>query len=397
MKKSIIAIILYFLIINIFLPGVYYLIYGFNPIYSDLTDQPALIKSFFLIVCPFSLSLLVLFILPNKDDKITPNINGGPVTEFFYFSIFLKLVTFYYFGGFASVIAGEANGSFGNYLSLFFNPFILLMILLFAQKKRSSALMAVLFYLISVTLSGSRSGILAIIFVFLIGYSFVQFNQYRKRILKFVLYALIIAPVIFIYATSLRGYTDSISISVVLDQIVGRMSVLETSMLPVHFYDNQLNLDLFYDKYSFINQFKLSLDALVPGQLFDFDVMPNNYYRAIFMGYDQAFVFENYLSINLTLPVYLYLKYGYFTLILTPLYILGFFKVVKLFKNYPLIAILFLSVFYNLLYFFDWVFIFTQLYKAILTIILLKAYILFRTEFKRGVIKLKQENLAKFY
>jgi len=392
MKKSIIAIILYFLTIHLILPGIYYLIFGFTPIYSDVVDLPALLKSFFLIFSSISFALLLLFLIPGKKDEIEPSINGKPVSELFYFSIFLKLGIFYYYGGFSGVIGGEANGGLGNYVSLFFNPFLLLLVLLFAQKKRSSSILAVLFYIIATTLSGSRSGILSIVFVFFIGYSFVAFKQYKKRLYWFLMIGLSMAPLVFIFATNLRGYTDSISISMIADQIAGRMSVLETSMLPIHFLDNNLNMDLFYEKYSFINQFKLSLDSIVPGQLFAFDVMPNNYYRAMFMGYEQSFVFENYMSINLTLPVYLYLKYSYLSLILTPLYVLGFYKITTFFKKYPLVVILILSVFYYLLYFFDWVFIFTQLYKSILTLMFLKIYIMFRTEFKMSIIREKYAN-----
>jgi len=392
MKKSIVAIIIYFLTIHIALPGIYYLIYGFAPVYTDLIDLPALIKSFYLIVCPILLALLLILIIPSKDDVIEPSIDGKPVSELFYFSIFLKLFIFYYYGGFSAVIAGEANGTLGNYLSLFFNPFVLLLVLLFAQKKRSNAILAVLFYILSTTLSGSRSGILSIVFVFLIGYSFVTFKLYKKSLYRFVAGGLLVAPMIFIFATNLRGYTDSISMSLVFDQIAGRMSVLETSMLPIHFLDNGLNMDLFYEKYSFINQFKLSLDSIIPGQLFDFDVMPNNYYRAIFMGYDQSFVMDNYMSINLTLPIYLFLKYSYLSIILTPLYILSFYKIAIFFKKYPLIVILVLSVFYYLLYFFDWVFIFTQLYKSVLTLIFLKIYMLCRNEFKLSILRSKYAN-----
>jgi len=392
MKKSIIAIILYLLVVNVFFPAIFYLFNGFSPVYSDLVDLPALIKSFILIVSSFALSIFVLYLWPSKNEEISPNINGRPVSELFYFSIFLKLFVFYYYGGFSALIAGGTNGTVGNYISLFFNPFILLLILLFAQKNRSSIIMAVFFYILSVTLSGSRSGILTIIFVFLIGFSFVTFQGYKKRLYGFLKYSLLITPLIFVYATSLRGYTQNINMSVILNQIIGRMSVLETSMLPVHYFDNGMNLDLFYNKFSIWNQFKLSLDSIIPGQIFDFDVMPNNYYRAIFMGYSQSFVMENYMSVNLTLPIYLYLKYSYFAVIFTVIYIVGTYKIIVFFKKYPIIVLLILSVFYNLIYFFDWVMVFTQLYKSILTIAFLKMYIFSRKIFIESVRKNEYAN-----
>lgn len=358
---------------------------GFVPIYSSLVDVSALIKCFFLIVTPLLLSLLILSFLP-EDHKIAPNIEGKPVTELFYFSVLFKLVVFYYFGGFSGIISGQVTGTFSNYFSLFLNPFILLLVVLFVQKKKANIVLAVLFYVISITLSGSRSGILAVVFVFLIGFSFQTFHAYRSRLYSFLKYGLLLAPLLFIFGTSIRGATDIIDKSVLLNQIIGRMSALETAMMPVHYLDNNLDLDLFYDKYNFWNQLKLILDSIIPGQIFQYDVMPNNYYRAIFMGASKSFVMENYMSINLTLPVYLYIKYSYLSVLFTVIYILGFYKIVLLFKNFPLIVIVILSVFYNVLYYFDWVMVFVQLYTGLLTVLCLKTYVFFRREVV-GVLK----------
>ncbi|ETZ24512.1 hypothetical protein [Pedobacter sp. V48] len=379
MKKSVIGIILYFLILHVLIPGVYYLFNGFVPIYTDLIDIPSLIKSAILIILPVCLSLIILYLLP-KDQEIAPNIEGKPVTELFYFSVLFKMAVFYYFGGFASIINGEVNGTFSNYFSLFFNPFILLLVVLFVQKKRTNIILAVLFYVVSITLSGSRSGILAIFFVFMIGYSFQTFQGYKNKLYSFLKYSLLISPFLFIYATSIRGAADTIDKSVLLNQIVGRMSTLETSMMPLYFYHNNMDMELFYDKYGIWNQLKLILDGIIPGQIFDYDVMPNNYYRAIFMGYSKSFVVENYMSINLTLPIYLYLKYSYLSILFTILYVLGFYKIVLALKNYPLLVVVVLSVFYNVIYFFDWVMVFSQIYTALLTVLCLKMYVFFRKE-----------------
>jgi hypothetical protein len=387
MKKTIIAIIIYFLMLHVLLPGAYYLCNGFMPIYSDFENRQALIKSFFLICIPLIITIFILRFLPKRNDIISPNIDGKPVTFLFYFSILLKLVILFTTGGFAAAISGETNGTVSNYISLFFNPFTLLLVLLFVQKKRSNIVIAILFYVLSVTLSGSRSGIITIFFVFFIGYTFEIFKIYQKKLSNFLKYSIFLTPIIFIFATKLRGVDEVFSLDFLLNQIVGRMSVLETSMLPVYYYDNNLNLELFYDKFSFWNQLKLIIDGILPGQIFDFDVMPNNYYRAMFLDYSESFVFDNYMSVNLTLPIYLYLKYSYFSIIFCVMYVLGFYKLTLLLKRYPLFVIILLSVFYNILYFFDWDMVFSQLYISFLTITFLKFFILFKNSIETGIIK----------
>lgn len=387
MKKAIIAITIYFLLLHVVLPAVYYFIFGFSPIYSDFEDNAALIKSFFLLFIPFVVAIIILYFIPSTNDEIEPNINGNPITVLFYLSIFLKLGVTLVTGGFAAALSGESNGSLINYISLFLNPFTLLLALLLVQKKKSNVMLAIFFYVLSVTLSGSRSGIISIFFVFFIGLGFEAFEFYKRKVSVFLKWGLILAPLLFIFATQLRGLSDFVTMDVILNQIVGRMSALETSMMPVYYYDHNLNLELFYEKYSVWHQFLLSLDSIVPGQLFDFDVMPNNYYRAIFMDYSQSFVFENYMSVNLCLPTYLYLKYGYLAFIFTILYVIGFYKFIRIFRKYPLIVMVFLSGFYNVIYFFDWVMFFTQIYSGLLTVFALKMYVFFRKEFIRNVLR----------
>lgn len=395
MKNSIIAIVLYFLVLHVFIPGSYYLFNGFRPIYSDFADLPALIKSFFLIVVPLLVSVIILLFIPKRDDIISPNIDGRPITFLFYFSVLFKLAVVYITGGFAAAINGELNGTLANYISIFLNPFTLLLVMLFVQKKRSNIILAVLFYVLSVTLSGSRSGIISMFFVFFIGFSFVAFKDYKKKLFVFLKYGMLVTPVIFVLATRMRDAEYDLSMDFLLDQIFGRMSTLETSMLPVHYYDNNLDLEIFYDKYSVWNQLKLGMDAILPGQIFEFDVMPNNYYRFFFLGYDQEFVFENYMSVNLTLPIYLYMKYHYLSGILTVLYILGFYKLVICFKKYPLFVIVLLGVFYNVIYFFDWVMVFTQFYTSLLTIVTLKLFVWLLEAFKIDFRKLEEDINSK--
>lgn len=70
------------------------------------------------------------------------------------------------------------------------------------------------------------------------------------------------------------------------DQIVGRCSNLE--VLGDALYQKKENLwnsDVFERKYSIENQFKICVNSLVIGDVFEDDVYPNQYYRTIFQRY----------------------------------------------------------------------------------------------------------------
>jgi len=383
MKKAVIGIILYILLLHIFIPSIYYYFYGFVPIYSDLVDYPSLYKAAILITIPLILGIFILKLLPSRDNFVKPVIDGNPINILFYFSILFKLATFYLTGGFEGILSNESSGSLTNYISLFLNPFTLLLLLLFFQKTKSNVLKAISFYVVYITLSGSRSGIISIFFIFFIGFAFQNFKLYASKIKSVLKIGILLTPILFIYASSIRGIDEIVGVDFIINQIVGRASTLETSMMPLYFQSHNLDLSLFSSKYSFWNQFKLSLDALIPGQIFEYDVMPNNYYRSIFMGFSESFVFENYMSINLTLPIYLFLKYGYFGIVFTVFYIVGFYKILLYFKNKPYVVILLLSTFYNLIYFFDWVMIFITIYSSFLTILTVKLFIPFYKLYKK--------------
>jgi hypothetical protein len=374
MKKALIGILFYFIILHVLIPIVFYLFKGdVIPVYSSFFYQESFIKAFFLIVFSFGISLSVLFLLP-EGKVITPLINNTSITRLFYFSVLFKLFTFYLYGGYQGLLSGEAAGKINTYIAIFLNPFTLLLIVFFGQSKRSSLIMPVIFYILSATLSGSRSGILAVFFIFFIGYAYKSFIFYKVRLLRFLKYTFIFSPILYVLASQVRD-SSLIDYSFLQYQIVGRMSTLETAMHPIYYKDNNLDLTLFNEKYGLINQFKLVLDSFIPGQIFEFDISPNNYYRSIFFDTSLTYVRENYMSINMTLPVYLYMKYGYFCIPLTVVYIFAFYILLIYLRRSPLISIALLSCFYNIIFYFDWVMTFTELYSALLTVLTVKFYL----------------------
>jgi hypothetical protein len=250
----------------------------------------------------------------------------------------------------------------------------------------------IMVFIVVQTLAGSRSAILSVFTTFLVGAAFENFKFYRKRLLVFLKYAFIISPILFIYATQLRYGNDYLDYKLIGNIIMGRVSFIELGMIPIHYYDNGgLDLTLFYEKYGFIHQTKLIIDSLIPGDVFGFDVMPNNYFRAIFMGYSEEFVTQNYMSMNMTLPVYFYMLFGYLGVFFTYIYIMCYFSVCYLLRKSPFLVLLLLATLYETLIYFDWVMVFSQFFSGLLTILILKGYIILRESFKRQVVKANEQ------
>ena len=392
MRKAFIIIICFYLGFHFVIPELYSLFAGDVHVYSDLVDRAASTKAFLLNVIPVGLVGLTIYLLPNKDYFIPPAIHSKAATELFYFAMGYKALFVILIGGFSGIISGAFSGSMLNYINLFLSPIKLMMCALFLQKKKSSVLIMVLTFIVVSTLSGSRSAIISVFTTFLVGFAFDNFDYYKAKLFTFLKYAAIIAPLLFIYATQIRYGADYIDYKTIGNLIMGRVSFIELGMIPVHYHDSgTLDLSVFYDKYSIIHQSKLIIDSLIPGDVFGFDVMPNNYFRSIFMGYSEDFVTQNYMSMNITLPVYFYMLFGYLGVFVTYIYLMGYFFVCYLFRKSPFVVLLLLATLYETLLYFDWVMVFSQFFSGILTILVLKGYIIVRESFKREVKKVHEQ------
>jgi hypothetical protein len=391
-KKAFIVVILFYLGFHFIIPELYSHFVDNVHVYSDLVDKAASNKAFWINIIPVGLVGLTIYLLPNKDYFIPPAIQNGAATELFYIAMAYKAFFIIMVGGFSGIISGEMSGAFLNYINLFLSPIKLLMCALFLQKKKSSALIMILTFIVVSTFAGSRAAILSVFTTFLIGIAFENFYYYKKKIFLFLKYAFIISPVLFIYATQLRYGADYIDYKTIGNLIMGRVSFIELGMIPIHYYDDGgLDLSLFYEKYGFIHQTKLIIDSLIPGDIFGFDVMPNNYFRSIFMGYTEEFVTQNYMSMNITLPVYFYMLFGYLGVFFTYIYVMCYFFVCYMFRKFPFVVLLLLATLYETLLYFDWVMVFSQFFTGVLTILVLKGYIVVRESFKREVKRVHEQ------
>lgn len=379
MKKSFFAILIFYITFHFIIPEIYYLFFSEKHIYSDLIDKASSNKTFLLNVISVLGVMCLIYAFPFKNYKINPVINSPVATELFYFSIIYCLIYLIASGGFKGILSGDLSGSLFNYINLFLNPMVLLLCAMFLQIKKVNVFFMILLYLIVVTISGSRSGIVGLLLLFLIGFGFYNFYIYKKKLKEFIYFFLLISPLLFIFATQLRYGSSGFDWKSIIDNIVGRVSLIESSMIPVHFKDsNSIHLGLFYEKYGLINQLKIIIDSTIPGNIFNHDVMPNQYYREIFLGRSHSFVIENYMSINMSLPVYFYLLYGYWGVPITILFLFLFFYILYKYKTNAYINIILLSLLYQILIYFDWAMVFNQLFITFLTMLTLFGYKIFR-------------------
>lgn len=381
MKKVFISILSFYLVFHFIIPGLFFLYdnNNFNT-YTNVADNQAILKGFILNAITIIGAIIIIILLPQRSGAEKIQSKFYKLTPLFYISILFSIVYFFMSGGFEGKITGGTLGSVFNYIQLFLNPYMILLCVLFFQKKRFNAVLMFLIYLVFTTLLGSRSGFISLFIVFLMYPIFSNYQLYKKNIKRLLLSLAIISPILFLLATILIRKADiPLTPDIIARMIMGRLSFLETSMLPIHYKDANDSLGIFYEKYSVINQLKLIVDALFPGNLFGGDVMPNQYYRAAFMGYPISFVVSVYTSINITLPIYLYMYLGSFFACVFGIGILVlYYKLWVMSAKYMFIFIPLLASLYHLLYFFDWVMWFMQFFTFFLTSLTIYGFSLFR-------------------
>ncbi|MBC7428157.1 MAG: hypothetical protein H7336_06070 [Bacteriovorax sp.] len=234
-----------------------------------------------------------------------------------------------------------------------------------------------LFYVFIKILSAARSAPLVLFHYGMCSIASPVAIKYRKKIIVYLVISFAFSIFGFNWATKIRnekitgeivtnqpmGHRLSQTVTVshqLFYQILGRISYLENAMLPIHFKDDPKRSEIFKNKYSFKRQMELFINNIVPGDIFEFDVYPNQYYRAAFMNMSVAQAKEFYTSVNLTLPVYFYMYSNFVVSCLASSVVIWIYFVVTsaFFKLHPLLGMGWLATFYpGLLTFFDFVMI----------------------------------------
>ena len=383
MKKVFTYILLFYYIVHFIIPGFYFISSGNFNTYTDIDDKQGILKGFILNSVMVLGTILVIQLLPEKRKSLLIEPKFFSIAPLFYFSIIFSVLYFFLRGGFEGKLSGSMAGSLFSYLALFLNPYMILLCVLFYQRRQFNLVILFLIYLVYTTFTGSRSGFISLFIIILMYPKFKNYTIYKKSIKKVLFAFLLISPVLFLLATVLiREASIIFTPDMIMRMIMGRMSFLETSMLPIHYKDLGDPLELFYDKYGLINQLKIITDTLFPGSLFGSDVMPNQYYRAAFMGYSEDFVLNVYTSINITLPIYLYMYMGgFFSCFFSILILFFYYCLLRKCINNMFLFVPLLASLYHLLYFFDWVMWFLQFFTFMLTSFTVYGFVVLRQSF----------------
>lgn len=393
MKKVFISILLFYLSFHYLFPLVYYIAFGFVNTYSNIYDESSLIKAFMLNSISILVAILIIIFIPSK--KVLKQPTFKHTGKLYFIAAILSVSSFFIYGGYRGAITGESQGTLLSYIRLFFDLPTILIVLFFFQKKPIRPYWIIFIYVIVLTLSGSRSAVIMIILLFLMFPMFSNGYLYRRKVLGALKFLIIFAPFLFIISTAIRGYESN----KVLDLIVGRVSFLELNTIAIFKADtDKANMDLFDEKYGAVNQFEQVINAISPIDPFNYDVDPNQYFRSIFMGLPKHNVLDRYMSINLTLPVYFYLKYGaFFACLITIIFLISVFLILNKFFNNVYIVLVILVNFYSILYFFDWVMIFKGIYTSFLTVFFINRYECFCAVFNRTINRILQQPLKTNY
>lgn len=361
MRKRFVYILLFFWIFHFLLPYIYLLIYGEINIYSNVDSELGFWANS--IVIALVVFILYCFKVPYFE-KIKPLYKYAKVH--YCISLLLLILKFILSGGYSGLITGSANGTFISFLALFFNVQSSFYFVFFFQKNLKYINIYIASYIIALTMLGSRSAIITLLLLLLFFPLYENSIKWMRKMKKSFVVLCIFAPFLFVFATLVR---TEISFDLISKLIVGRISMIEISSIPLEAKENHsYDAALFDKKYSILNQVEQSFNVLTPIDLFPNDVNPNQYYRSIFLGYSEEFVQNTYMSMNMTFPIYwiMLLNYSYGTILSVILLLLLFYIWVRN-RNNAYIVTLFLCSFYEVLYFFDLVMITQALFSVTLS------------------------------
>lgn len=398
MKIGYILLLVFCAFFHFIMPHFFYQFYGFFsvcfPMDKMLFDQDIYNKVVMMNVLGLLLASFVIYFIP-INGEILPKTRNLPST-FVLISLGTMLFFIWISGGPQGVIEGRYLGTWLSYVSLFLTTGAALNLTI--THNANSNIVLILFSQVVVSLlAGSRSAPVILLSSFFI---FLSSKQNKKRIATFFI-AVVVSGVFSIFffeiATKIRFFnkTEGNIKSIVSDALVssqnmssivpimGRISLIEPGMIAIITKEQGKSPDdmkLFYEKYSLLNQLSLfknyffprvvknKLNQYFPG-LFKYDLPPNQYFRAMFMGSTIKEVQEKYLSINITFPVYAYMYSNFF--VATALYSLllvgGYLLVVYFSSRSSIVSIIIFSSMYNFIYFFDLTDYLVMLQRSVLT------------------------------
>ena len=416
LKHGFIFLLLFSALFHFIGPYLYYELVGFQTNYQPQTqmfyDRGAYNIGAAINILGLGVAGIVIIFLPNAK-KIIPTTVKQPAI-FFIASFAWNLLYLYLSGGFQGVLAGKLLGSWYSYIGIFLMINIAFLLSMGLFSNSSSYLLSSLFVLCSV-LNGSRSAPISLLIVSFVLMSVELSNRRKLQYGAMLLVSLVFSVFFFKVANSFRSSDFLLQRIEEVDRdsgglshIIGRASFLETSMIPIIFKghpdEHAQELETFYSKYSLANQLSLFARYFFPGSLkriieskepgfFNFDLLPNQYYRNIFLQETMEMVRKKYTSVNITFPVYVYMYSNAAVAILSYaiVLILSYLLIVFMAKCYaPISLVLFLNI-YNLIYFFDATDFLVMLLHSLLTMV---AFLIFYAGYERFRKRIQFDKVA---
>jgi len=316
-------------------------------------------------------TITILHYLPDSNHIVEPRFNNS--ISFFYFAVFIAIFKFISGGGFEGSLKGTTHGTLISFISLFFNVNSAFFFAICLQKNLKNVFVILAIYVILMTALGSRSAIIGILLIALMLPLFKNNDLVKRKLRILIILLSIISPLLFLLGTSVRGGLDRNLLGKI---IIGRISFIESSMIPLAGRQNNTMDELTFDKkYSTLNQFKQVINAISPIDPFLPDISPNQYFRQIFLGASESKVQNSYMSMNMTLPVYFVMKSNIFIgICLTIIFLSLLYLIWIRFSSNIYIFIAIVRSLYDILYYFDWVMIVQVIFSTTLTLITLKYY-----------------------
>ena len=373
MKKLFLFQMIYYLLLNLIGPMLYYMIRGEVVfIYGESFPMEYIWKAIGIISIPIIIAIIIVCILPIGKEKIKKDLKRNMEWYFIAACIF-TFIKARIVGNFASAMAGNINGTAWGYVGIFFDLGVLLIAILVASEGRAHIVLLGTLYLLTTLACFSRQGALILVMAILLALLLNDnYKKIRKRIALIVLCICLIAPILFVISSENRG-GEFDSLNDLTDLIVGRCSQFELLGKALYQSDNGLwEEEIFREKYSIENQAKLFVNSVVPGDVFEDDILPNQYYRMIFMGYSEETVKQAYASFNLTLPGYLVLKYPLIVSIIGTTLAIMIIYIVACYAKWPsyFSVILLVLGINSVMGFFDWVTVFMDMRRYLCTLLL---------------------------
>ena len=410
MKKLTIWTVLSSWMIYVLVPFAYKSLYGKYPENMNslgYVPEAYLTKAGIIITGVLFLSILLIALIPGGRRPVVDTIDGGAAYYYAALAVYFVLALAAGVRDYNGVVLGQLNGSLMAYYSMLFYPVVLFLTVFFCVRSKGSLLILVGSYLALTLLTHSRSGAVYL-GIYLVGFALTDegaahvkqlgkrvselTRKYKKQIGLLVLGLIVLAPFIYIYSTHSRGTVSSSAGHSTLELMAARCSCLDEAGLAL--YQREAGLlreDIFREKYGLLHQLGCIVDSTMPGSFFGGDVDPNQYYRAM-VGYlsleDCA---RYYTSINLTLPIYLVMKYGLFGgIVFSTAMIVGFYLLASRLRSPVWRVALVMLVLREGIYFFDWVMIWKTLLRTALTILV---FTLATQRFRFGKPRLRPERI----